>query len=200
MSKTLRCSGQNIAEINDAVRGGGVIVFPTDTVYGIGCDPYDWSAVQRIYRIKRREQKKPLPVLAYSIDDLEGIVEMNPNSRKIAERFWPGQVTMVLGLKDPDLGRALGIEDKIAVRVPGGECVRRILEKCRLLVGTSANLSGAKPFVDPRECIEGVPDYDVFVDGGTIEGGGESTVVDLTGEPVVVREGAVTKEEIGSAV
>lgn len=194
------CSGQNVAEISDVVRGGGVIVFPTDTVYGIGCDPYDGPAVRRIYRIKRRDRKKPLPVLAYSANDLEGVAEMNPDSRRIAERFWPGRVTMVLGLKDPDLGRALGIEDKIAVRVPGGECVRRILEKCRLLVGTSANPSGAGSFVDPAECIKSVPDCDVFVDGGTIEGGGESTVVDLTGEPVVVREGAVTREEVLSAV
>lgn len=200
MSKTLKCSEQNITEINNAIKKGGVIVFPTDTVYGIGCDPYDESAVQRIYKIKQREQRKPLPVLAFSIHDLENIVELTPHAKKIAEKFWPGQVTMILNLVDLDLGKSLGIENKIAVRIPNGECIRKILEKCKLLVGTSANLSGVKSFVDPKECIENVSDYDIFVDGGIIESKGESTIIDLTGELAVIREGAITKEEVMNTI
>ncbi len=196
----MRCSEQNIGEIVDVIRGGGVIVFPTDTVYGIGCDPYNGSAVQRIYRIKRRAQGKPLPVLASSIGRLEGIAEFNPSARRIAKRFWPGQVTIILNLRDGGLGRSLGVEDKIAVRVPGGECIGRILKECGLLVGTSANLSGSGPFVSPDECLGGIRGYDVLVDGGAIGGRGESTIVDLTGEPAVIREGAVARREIADTV
>ncbi len=196
MSRTLKCSDQDIGEIGEVIRRGGVIVFPTDTVYGIGCDPYNESAVRRIYKIKQRAQRKPLPVLASSVDELEDIVELNPNARKIAERFWPGRVTMILDLRDGIMGRSLGVKDKIAVRVPGGECTRRILEVCGLLVGTSANPSGTGSFVDPRECIESIRGYDAFIDGGVIVGKGESTVVDLTGEPAVIREGAIAGREI----
>lgn len=202
MSKRLACTRENLDEISGAVGRGGVIVFPTDTVYGIGCDPYRGRSVDRIYGIKRRDRGKPLPVLAFSADDVGGIAGFGPESRRIAERFWPGKVTLVLRLEDGGLGRSLGITDKIAVRVPGGRCARMILERCRLLVGTSANPSGARPFADPRDCPPDMRGYDILVDGGAIGGGGgggamESTIVDASaGEIRVVREGAVRAQEI----
>lgn len=200
MSKTLECSERNVGEICSAVYRGGTVVFPTDTVYGIGCNPYDGHAVRKIYKIKRRGREKPFPVLAFSADDLQDVAVFDPVAARMAERFWPGRVTMILRLRDERLREPLGIQDKIAVRVPGGDCVRRILEGCRLLVGTSANPSGAGPFVDPAECVKSMGDCDVFVDGGTIAGGTESTIVDLTEGVEVKREGAVAKREIMDAV
>ncbi len=175
---------------------GGTAIFPTDTVYGIGCNPYDKSAVQKIYRIKQREQEKPFPVLAFSTDELHDIAFFDPVATRIADRFWPGQVTMILRLKDKSLQGSLGIKDEIAVRVPSGSCIRDILEKCRFLVGTSANPSGIKPFIDPKECMKNITGYDVFVDGGMIKGGKSSTIIDLTGGVTIKREGIITSKEI----
>ena len=201
LPKTTKCSQQNIEEINYTITHGGIIVFPTDTVYGIGCNPYDESAVQRIYRIKQRQQKKPLPVLAFSTDELEKIAVLDSRAQKIAKRFWPGQVTMILWIKDVRLKRSLRIQDKIAVRVPDGSCIRSILKRCRLLVGTSANPSGTRSFVDPKDCVKSIRGYDIFVDGGIIDGGKESTIIDLTEKHVkVIREGIITEKEIVESI
>ena len=127
-------------KISKTVANGGVIVFPTDTVYGIGCNPFDKTAVQRIYSIKQRDVQKQLPVLGFSVHDIKGIAEFTPSAEKISAVYWPGKVTLILKLKESRLEESLGVTDKIAVRVPHGRCVLSILEKCRLLVGTSANI------------------------------------------------------------
>ena len=211
MFRTTTCSGKDVGEIGRLVGAGGVIVFPTDTVYGMGCDPYNRAAVERVYRIKQREAGKPLPVLAHSVSDLEGIAEFGPGAKRVASKFWPGRVTMLLKLRDGRLGESLGIGERIAVRVPGGGCARSILGECGLLVGTSANRSGEGPYVDPGRCLLDIGrDCDLFVDGGVIAGGGgESTIVDLSsGDGTaaaaaaveIVREGAVGRQEILDAL
>lgn len=211
MSKRVPCSREGVGDAGKAVRAGGVIVFPTDTVYGIGCSPYHGRAVRRIYGIKRRDAKKPLPILAGSAGELEGIAAFGKSARRIAARFWPGRVTMVLGLVDADIAESMGVggggdsggglAGSVAVRVPGGGCVTSVLRECGMLVGTSANVSGAGPFVDPDECARNISGYDVLVDGGVIGGNGaESTIVDATsadeGAVRILREGAVSGQEI----
>ena len=84
----------------ESIKNGGVVIFPTDTVYGIGCDPYNEDAVERIYQLKNRDSTKPLPILAYSKQILENIVEFSQITNKITEKFWPGRLTIVLPLKD----------------------------------------------------------------------------------------------------
>ena len=100
------------------IKQGGIVIFPTDTVYGIGCDPYNKNSVSLLYIIKNREKTKPVPVLVYSKKELEKIAEFNPLATKIAEKFWPGPITMILDVKDADIQKSLGLGKKIAVRVP----------------------------------------------------------------------------------
>lgn len=201
MSRTVSCSQKHVEEVGRAVEGGGVVVFPTDTVYGIGCSPYDRAAVERIYRIKQRDGRKPLPVLAHSISELEAVAEFSGTAKRIAQKFWPGQVTLLLGLTDGKIGEALGITGKIAVRVPGGACVSAILQRCGLLVGTSANLSGEEPITDPELVVQRVRGYDILVDGGAIVSRGESTIVDATSADIrILREGAIRQQEILDAL
>lgn len=191
------CDKKGIEVAVKSIRDGGIVVFPTDTVYGIGCDPYNAKAIKKIYKIKKRVQSKLFPVLAYSKEDLSDIVVFDEKSKKIAERFWPGQVTLVLRLKDDRIRKSMKAQDKIAVRVPNNNCALALLKKCKILVGTSANISDMHSFTNAGECLENISGYNVFVDGGTITSLGESTIVEVDdGKLVVHREGAIPKTEI----
>ena len=181
----------------EIIENGGVIIFPTDTVYGIGCNPYDTNAVKKIYEIKSREKIKSLPVLASSIEIVKQISIIDEFTEKIIKKYWPGPLTLILKLKDKNLKESLNLEDKIAVRIPNSVCTLKLLNKCNLLVGTSANVSGDSSFTDPQECMKNVKNYDIFVDGGTITSKGESTIIEIENEKIhVIREGALKKEDI----
>ena len=193
----VNCDNDGIKKIVEIFKNGGVIVFPTDTVYGIGCDPYNENAVKKIYEIKSRDKIKSLPVLAYSIDIVKQIVMMDKLTEKIVEKYWPGPLTLILKLKDQKLKKSLNLEEKIAIRIPNSECTLKLLKECNLLVGTSANVSGDSSFTDPQKCIENLKNYDAFVDGGTITSKGESTIIEIENEKIhVIREGALKKEDI----
>ena len=193
----VKCDLEGITQAANAVNDGKVIIFPTDTVYGIGCDPFNKKAVEEIFRIKQRDVTKSLPVLGYSKNELESIVELNELHEKIIAQFWPGPLTIIGKIKDDKLKDSLNLSEKIAVRVPNNQCVLEILKKCKLLVGTSANISGQKSFVEPEEYFEQFKDIPIFVDGGKIISSGESTIIELVGNEVkVIREGKITKEEI----
>jgi L-threonylcarbamoyladenylate synthase len=193
----INCNDEGIRKSVEIIENGGVIIFPTDTVYGIGCNPYDENAVKKIYEIKSREKIKSLPVLASSIEIVKQITIIDEFTEKIIKKYWPGPLTLILKLKDKNLKKSLNLEDKIAVRIPNSVCTLKLLNKCNLLVGTSANVSGDSSFTDPQECMKNVKNYDVFVDGGTITSKGESTIIEIENEKIhVIREGALKKEDI----
>ena len=193
----VNCDNDGIKKVVEIFKNGGVMVFPTDTVYGIGCDPYNENAIKKIYEIKSRDKIKSLPVLAYSIDIVKQIVMMDKLTEKIVEKYWPGPLTLILKLKDQKLKKSLNLEEKIAIRIPNSECTLKLLKECNLLVGTSANVSGDSSFTDPQKCIEKLKNYDAFVDGGTITSKGESTIIEIENEKIhVIREGALKKEDI----
>jgi len=193
----VNCDDNGIKKSVEIIENGGIIVFPTDTVYGIGCNPYNENAVKKIYEIKSREKIKSLPVLAYSIDIVKQIVIIDEFTEKIIKKYWPGPLTLILKLKDQKLKKSLNLEDKIAIRIPNSECTLKLLNKCSLLVGTSANVSGESSFTNPQEGMKNVKNYDVFVDGGTITSKGESTIIEIENEEIrIIREGALKKEDI----
>ena len=181
----------------DIIEKGGVIIFPTDTVYGIGCDPYNEAAIERIYEIKSRERTKYFPVLVYSKEVASTAVKFDKYSCKLAEKFWPGPLTLILEVTDKKLKTSLNIGKKIAIRSPGNRCALKLLSKCNFLVGTSANISGQEPFTDPAKCYHGMNGFDLFLDGGRISGGVPSTIVEVTDNKIrIQREGSLTKAEI----
>ena len=156
---------EGIEKASQIINQGGIVVFPTDTVYGIGCDPYNKDSVRKIYEIKSRNISKPFPVLVYSKDIAERIAFFDEFTKKIAEKFWPGPLTMILKLTDEKLKKSLNVTNKIAIRVPNHKCTLELLKKCNFLVGTSANISGHSSFTNPDECFNNFRKYDVFVDG-----------------------------------
>ena len=193
----VNCNDDGIRKSVEIIENGGVIIFPTDTVYGIGCNPYDVNAVKKIYEIKSRRKTKSLPVLASSIEIVKQISTIDEFTEKIIKKYWPGPLTLILKLKDKNLKKSLNLEDKIAVRIPNSVCTLKLLNKCNLIVGTSANVSGDSSFTNPQECMKNVKNYDVFVDGGTITSKGESTIIEIENEKIhVIREGALKKEDI----
>ena len=193
----VNCKDEGVEKAAQIIKKGGIIVFPTDTVYGIGCDPYNKDAVRKIYEIKSRDITKPFPVLVYSAEIAQKIAEFDEFTKKIAEKFWPGPLTIILKLKDQKLKETLNVTNKIGVRVPNNHCTLELLRKCNFLVGTSANTSGESSFVNPDECLKNIQNYDVFVDGGTITSKGESTIIAIEdGKIKIIREGSLNKEEI----
>lgn len=193
----VNCDKEGIGIASQIINRGGIVIFPTDTVYGIGCNPYDKTAVKKIYEIKSRNIVKSLPVLTYSKETAKKIVQFDKITEKIADKFWPGPLTIILKVKDEKIKESLNLEDKIAIRVPNHQCTLELLQKCDFLVGTSANVSGNSSYTNPKDCLKDMKDYDVFVDGGIISSGGESTIIEIENEEIkIIREGSLSKEEI----
>jgi len=193
----ISCNNVGVQKAAQIINKGGIVIFPTDTVYGIGCDPYNQKAVLSLYKIKKREKTKPLPVIGYSKKELEKIAEFNDKAEKIAKMFWPGPITLILKVKDENIKKSLGLEKKIAVRVPNNQCVLSLLKECKLLVATSANISGTTSLTDPNDCKRDLNGYDLLIDGGILSDNGESTIVEIDENKLrIVRSGSVSEEEL----
>jgi L-threonylcarbamoyladenylate synthase len=211
--RIVRADAEGAAEAADALRHGGVVVVPTDTVYGLAARPADAGAVQDVYRIKGRPGGKPLPVLAASDEQVRALgVAFNPAARALAARWWPGPLTLVFAFED-GAARPAWLEgrDEVAVRVPDHDFLRGLLETTGVLVATSANPHGAPT---PRAAADvlrafgaraeggAVPhaEVDLVVDAGTLADV-PSTLVNVAGsEPVVEREGAISCDDIADAL
>jgi L-threonylcarbamoyladenylate synthase len=191
------CNEKGIEKTWQVIKKGGIAIFPTDTVYGIGCNPYNINAVKKIYEIKSREKIKSLPVLVYSLDIVKEITCIDSFTEKIIKKYWPGPLTLILKLTDKKLKKSLKLDKKIAVRIPDSKCTLKLLEKCGLLVGTSANISGNSSYTNPNECIKNIKNYDIFLNGGTITSKGESTIIEIENEKIkMIREGALKIKDI----
>ena len=195
--KQVSSDSAGIASAIESFKNGGVVIFPTDTVYGIGCDPYNENAVERIYGLKNRDNTKPLPILGYSKRILENIVEFDKTTNRITEKFWPCRLTIVLPLKDYKLKKLSRGTNTLAVRVPNNKCVLAFLKKCELVVGTSANISGKKPFTDPQNIENELIDCDIFLNDGIIHSSGASTVIKIeNGEIKILRSGDISENDL----
>ncbi len=191
------CNSVGISTASEVVKRGGIVVFPTDTVYGIGCDPFNEEAVRKIYKIKGREGSKQLPVLGASIIEISKVAIFDELSKKIASRFWPGPLTLILDVKEEKIAKSLGLDKKIAVRVPNHTCALELLNECKLLVGTSANLSGQPPAVSPADILKKLDGYDILLDGGAIHNPLESTIVKVVGNKFeIIRTGRISEKEL----
>jgi L-threonylcarbamoyladenylate synthase len=188
-----------IDEAAGGIRAGQVVAIPTDTVYGFAADPFQPAAVERLYRLKGRPENKPILLLVDSRLQAEALAaDLPPAFARLAALFWPGPLTLILPAS-PSLSRRLTAGgDTIAVRFPGSPLTQRLIRATRVpLTGTSANRSGFPPARSAREVHEQFPFSDLTVlDGGPSPRDLPSTIVDLTGEPRIVREGAVPAQAI----
>jgi L-threonylcarbamoyladenylate synthase len=174
----------SIATAASLVRKGGLIVYPTDTVYGLGCDPFNEAAVTRLFEAKGRESKA-VSVLCSSLAKAAELAELSPKALELARAHWPGALTMVCPAK-MDLPRRLTQGSlKVGVRVPARQDCIELLDACGgWLTGTSANLSGKPSARDAMDAMKQMGEsVDLILDGGHLAGP-ESTVVRVSGNEV----------------
>ena len=183
------------------LRRGGLVAFPTETVYGLGADALSETAVRRIYRAKERPDDNPLIVHVESLAAAEKVAAwVPPLARELAEQWWPGPLTLVLEADPGVPGITTGGLATVALRVPDHPVALALLQAAGVPVAApSANRSGRPSPTSAQHVLDDLQDLvDVILDGGDCGVGVESTVVDARGDtPIVLREGAVTREQLG---
>jgi L-threonylcarbamoyladenylate synthase len=180
------------------LREGGVIVFPTETVYGVGARAADPAAVGRLYAIKHRPGSQPMILLVASVAQVEPLARCDDRARGLMRRFWPGALTIVLPRRDGVATPAVP-GPALAFRVPGHPVILRLLEALgEPLLSSSANRAGEAAPLNAAEAEEALgAEVDVVLDGGPVPIGRPSTIVDLTGPDLrVLREGSISEAEL----
>lgn len=198
----IRCAGRGAltpgeaAAVAAAVRRGGVVLLPTDTLYGLGADPFSEQGIAAVYRLKRREPGKPLPVLLADAGQVGRFASSFPAEwRTLAGRFWPGPLTLLFPALPELPGGVRSADGKVALRVPGSALCRSVLAAAGgALTGTSANAAGSAGTGNPEAALAGLSGgVDWFVNAGTLPFSAVSTLLDRDGSGRVreVRAGAV---------
>ncbi|MGQ4872637.1 MAG: L-threonylcarbamoyladenylate synthase [Promethearchaeia archaeon] len=190
----------------DKILEGKLIAFPTNSVYGIGGNPFDKNLINRIYEIKYRDRDKGFLLLVADLEEAKKIAEFNKEAEILAKKYWPGQLTLILKQKPenkfpPEL---TANQQTIGLRVPENKIILTILRYLKTrgsfggIIGTSANFSGEPPATDAEEISKNFFGLiDLIIDGGESKSKIPTTIVDCTGKELrFLREGKISKEEI----
>ncbi|HZF20924.1 MAG TPA: L-threonylcarbamoyladenylate synthase [Dongiaceae bacterium] len=191
-------SVEEIEEAAKLVLEGRLIAYPTDTVYGLGCNPFDSDAVDRLVKAKER-LKSSLPILVSSLKEAKRLGEFSGLAAALANRFWPGPLTLVVRPRSNFPARITGDTLLVGLRIPNHETAIRLIKECGgALIGTSANISGRPSLRTAKEVLRELEGrVDLVVDGGPASLGRESTVVRVLGdESTVLRDGAISRDDI----
>jgi L-threonylcarbamoyladenylate synthase len=186
----------------EILQNGGIVAFPTDTVYGLGALAFDNSAIESIYTAKDRPIEKAIPILIGDLSDLDQIADDIPDmALRFATRFWPGPLTCVVPKKQT-LPLAVSATATVAVRIPDHPEARALLRAAGPMAVTSANISGQPSPSTAQEVYDQLNGrIPLILDGEKTKGGVPSTLVDCTGErPVILREGPVTLTELLASI
>jgi len=198
MTLLLPVNDESIQLALKILRKGGLVAFPTDTVYGVGALAFDGKAVESIYGAKNRPIEKAIPVLIGDTEDMEKVGMNIPEiAYRLATRFWPGPLTCVIP-KQPTLPESVSATDTVGVRVPDHEVARALLRAAGPMAVTSANISRQSSPSSAEEVFAQLDGrIDLIINGGITPGGVPSTLVDCTGDEVrILREGPISLEEI----
>ena len=193
----------NEQELNRTVHvleQGGIVIFPTETVYGIGANAYKEEAVRRIYEVKNRPDEKPLSIMVSGINEIEKYAVIQSDvERKIINNFMPGPITIILKKKLGVFDYISSRKDTVGIRIPDNKIVLEILKKLKFpIVAPSANISGMPSGIDLKDILKDFDGkVDVCIDGGKAKIGEASTIVEvIDGKPVILRQGKITIDEI----
>ena len=185
-----------------ALKDGNVIVYPTDTLYGLGADIFNKSAVGKVFNIKKRSLDVPISIAVSNLKEIENIAHVTEKARKLCSKFLPGKLTIILKKKEnvPDI--VTSKLSKIAIRIPDNEIALKLLSEFGPLTATSANIHGAAaPYIIndiKMQFCKG--DVSIYIDAGRINGK-PSTIVDVSSDKMrIIREGAIPKERILEAI
>lgn len=187
----------DLKKASEIIKSGGLVAFPTETVYGLGADALNADAAKKIYEAKGRPSDNPLIVHIADINDLKVIARDIPEEAyKLAEVFWPGPLTIILNKKDIVPYSTTGGLDTVAIRLPANKVARDLIShSCGFIAAPSANVSGKPSPTKAEHVIDDLSGkIDMIIDGGKSTLGLESTIVDLSGgDPMILRPGCITK-------
>ena len=195
---------EGIYKAAEIIKNGGLVAFPTETVYGLGANGLDENAVPKIYEAKGRPSDNPLILHISEFDEIENIVKEIPDvAFVLADEFWPGPLTMVFKKSDIVPYRTTGGLESVAVRMPSNKIARELIKTAGVPVAAPSANSSGRP--SPTKADHVLCDLDgkidMVIDGGTVDIGLESTIVDVTGEvPVILRPGFITEEMLSEAI
>ncbi len=198
--RILKTDPKNFKIIIDLIRKSGVIICPTDTVYGLIADATDEDAVKKVFKVKKRDIKKPLPVFVKDIKSAKKLVFINKDQEKILKKFWPGRLTAVLKVRNIKLPKGIVADNKIGLRVPDYEFLNLLLKKIKCpLIATSANIAGKKAsgkIVEILKQFKYKKDKpDLVLDAGNLKRALPSTIIDLENFKII-RKGEISKKQI----
>ncbi len=187
---------KKIKRAADVLRSGGLVIYPTDTLYGLGANALDKNAVKKVFEVKNRPPDMPIPVAVSSIEMLKEYAVMGENDVEFAKRFLPGALTLILKRKNlPDI--ISPNTDTVALRIPKSDITLKLIKYAGVpITTTSANISGEKPPLTAREAyraLKDIKDIDIILDGGPLKMRVPSTIFDLT-QLKILREGQISKD------
>jgi L-threonylcarbamoyladenylate synthase len=187
-----------VAAAVDVLRQGGVVAFPTDTLYGLAVDPRSDMAVARLFALKGRGAAAAVPLIGAGIEQVMLAGTLGPRERRIADAFWPGPLSIVIPPSAAIARRVLGGEHTVAVRVPAHRVARQLAAAFGFFItATSANPTGSVPATSADAVVSALPHVDLLLDGGDAPGGAPSTIVGFESDvPVLIRAGAVPWERV----
>jgi len=193
-----------ILKAADSIKKGGIVLFPTRCLYGIGVDPFNFEAVDRLFKIKQRSYSNPIPILVKDANDLNILVQHVPSTAKcIMDNFWPGQITIVFEAKSTIPVKITAGTGKIGIRLPEHPVAFSLVKEVNgPITGTSANISGKIGCSAISDLdIQLAEKLDILLDAGPLKGGTGSTVIDVTTPfPTILREGYVSAKNIIAAL
>jgi len=191
--------GMIIENAASVLKDGGLVVYPTDTLYGLGCDALNEEAIMKVFRAKSRSKEKPISIAVSSLEMMKKYASVTPLAESLAKQFLPGGLTLILSKKNlPDI--LTSNKKEIAVRIPDDKVALKLIQALgRPITATSANISGMEPPATPEEVANQI-EADLIIDRGKLESKVPSTIVDLTGPPKLLRAGKIKWEEIEKVV
>ena len=193
-----------ILKAADSIKKGGIVLFPTRCLYGLGADAFNPEAVDRIFRIKQRPYNKPISLLIKNTTDLHILVKHIPSTAKcIMDNFWPGQITIIFEAKSTISHNLTAGTGKIGIRLPEHPVAFSLVKEVNSpITGTSANISGQAGCSAISDLDVQIADkIDIMLDAGPLKGGAGSTVIDVTTSfPTILREGYVSAKNIIAAL
>ncbi len=191
-----------LGSATEILKAGGVIIYPTDTLYGIGANAFDENAISKVYKIKKQNRNKPISIIARDIKMARKVACIDSKVEAILNRIWPGPITVVLRKKDIIPYSLTGNNETIAIRIPKNNFISALMASLDFpITATSANISGEKDLLKPEAIAEKFATSeefpDLFISNGDINNMKPSTIIDLTtANPKILRMGVVGKDEM----